>query len=712
MKAVKVIDLKNPIVKIEINSNENSIGIADESGSFREIDVNEFKLVSGFKINLEKPLRTFSNSVAISNSLRFIAICLADKNEVGVWGFKNKKLLRIFKRHSGEVESVQIDNKDHYIATGGTDGKVFLWNVKTGRLASSLAPHADYVTAISFSENSMWIATGSYDKSLNITNIANLNKVSKLRGHSGAITSIKFLKNLKLVSGDKNGEVIIWDYSVNKLIKKMPKMLDVVTSFCVTNDQKYLFASSKNGYIALYNLESGERLNDTFIKHSSAVTSMQFLSSKNMLVMGRMDGFLLFYDLNKEQTELNHAIKDKLYSKAYELVEKNPMLLDTKEYKLLEATWHSDLKQAEALLETGERDSVSKLLKPYMDITLKRAFIQKLLREFKEFEKFKFLVESRKFPLAYSMANLYTSFRQTSVFMKMEGYWRTYFNKAKDIMFKKGAEEDMKSLLAPFRGIPEKTALIQSLFQERETYNLFMLRLGKKDFKNIFLMAKQFPFIQELDEYNKIQTFADNLMQKCEQALKEGRYNEAVRNVQILTDFPDFEERAKNVIKLSNLYANLMNEYANKRYLKVYQMVDEYPFLEETLLYNELESSWFSIIDEIEKMVAIGDVEAIKQRTDNYSKVKSKIPKIVQTIRSAHFVQIEDAIKTKNLPVQNILSALQRYVEIYGYDDDLTYLVEIAKSKYNMPIELGLLQDGDISKIFGVKELPNNIFPQ
>jgi len=705
-----MLDLKSPIVKIEESSDENFIAIGDESATFRVIDVNGFKLEGGFKITLEKPLRSLSNSVAIANSHRFLAICLPDKNEVGVWGLKNKKLLRIFKRHSGEVESVKIDQKDHYIATGGTDGKVFLWNIKTGRLAASLAPHADYVTAITFSENAMWIATGSYDKTINLTNISSLHKANKLRGHAGAVTHIKFLKNLKMVSGDKTGEVLLWDYGTGKVLKRFPKMLDSVTSLCITDDQKYLFVSSKNGHVAVYNCEDGTKIADPYLKYTSPITSMRFLKSKDMLILGRQDGFLLFYDIKKDQKELNEAIKLKHYAKAYELVDKNPMLLDTKEYKLLEASWHSDLKRAEGMLESGEKNEAMAILKPYLEVGMKRIFIQKLLREFKEFEKFKFLVESKKFPLAYSMSNMFTSFRQTTTFLKMESIWKAYFNKAKELMFKKGAEDEIRTLLSPFRGIPEKTPLIQSLFQERETYNLFLLRLGKRDFKNIFSMAKQFPFIQELDEFAKIQAFGATLIEKCEQALKEGYYSEAVKNVQPLLEFPEYEERAKNVVKLSNLYATLMNEYASKRYLKVYQMVDEYPFLEETLLYGELENNWYQMLDEIERLAAIGDVATIKDRVENYSKIRTKIPKIVQTIKNAHFSQIEDSIKAQSMTIEGITVAFKRYVEIYGYDDDLNILIELAKIKYKVPsIEIGSTQEGDVTKIFGIRELPNSI---
>ena len=105
-----------------------------------------------------------------------------------------------------------------------------------------------------------------------------------------------------------------------------------------------------------------------------------------------------------------------------------------------------------------------------MPILSKRMFIQSLLQDFVEFEKFKMLITKKKYPFAYSLANKYPSFKDTKYYKHMENEWKKAFNMAKQLIFENNKEYYVKKILMPFRGVSEKTALIQSLFNEKEIY--------------------------------------------------------------------------------------------------------------------------------------------------------------------------------------------------------------------------------------------------
>jgi WD40 repeat protein len=300
----------------------------------------------------------------------------------------------------------------------------FAYVVKTGKMVGALAPHADYVTAVGFSKSGYWCATGSYDKSISITNISSMQFAYKIRAHSQMITKIKFLNSFKMVSGDKDGNIIISDYSKGRILKRVQKLPDIALDFTFDTDEKYMFATTKNKNIFLYDMESYELVTDKFIEVTSTITSIDFVPEMMYLIIGTVDGILYVYDLLSDEKQLDEYIEEKKYAEAYNLIDENPLLKKSISYSKLEKIWENIISKAQTLLEQGQKDIVNQILQPFMAVPSKRMFIQQLLKDFAEFDKFKMLVTKKKYPLAYSLANKYSSFKDTKYYKHMENEWK------------------------------------------------------------------------------------------------------------------------------------------------------------------------------------------------------------------------------------------------------------------------------------------------
>jgi len=704
MQSLKIFTIKKPISKIKKIS-DDEIVVIDKENTVRIFDLTELKLNRGFKINFPDN-RLFSNSIDISQNGKNLAMCIHKKNKVAIWNVEKKRLKYSIGWHKGEVETVAFDYKNRYVATGGTDGRTNLWNIKTGKMVGNLAPHADYVTAIAFSQNDVWCATGSYDKSISITNISSMQFAYKMRIHSAVITKIKFIKNFKMISGDKAGNLVISNYSKGKVIKRLPKLPDTVVDFVVDSQEKFMFATTKNKNIFLYDLNNYEMVTDNFIKTTSTITSIEFLPNLHYLIVGTEDGILYIYDILSDEKELDEFIETKQYTDAYELISKNPLLKDSISYNHLESIWENTIAKAQMLLEKGQKDVVKQILKPFMGIPAKRMFIQSLFKDFVEYEKFKTLIQKRKYPLAYSLANKYKLFKQTSYYKHMEKEWKKAFTIARQLMFDRSKESYIKQIMTPFRGVPEKTPLIQSLANEKEIYKMLKQKFTKKDFQGFFDLINRYPFLAELDEYNKAMEFGEKLNNASLSALKNGSYSKVFQYTKMLEFFPMYHEKAKELNEEATILANFMKLIANKEFDKVYEYVNSEPFLEEIEDFKHLEEQWEEKINLAEQYSAKGDVEKIIEILKHYMKIKHKLPKIGELIKTAYLYQILSKLK-EEVDDKLIEKGFRDYIRIFGLDLEIGDLITLAQ-KSGREIDLSNLDEGN--KIYWHKNhLPAHI---
>ena len=705
MQPIKIFTIKRGISSIKSIANEKII-VIDEKNTARIFDLNELKLDGGFKINLPQN-RLFSHNVAISNDGKYLAITIAKKNKATIWDLHSKKLLHTVSWHKGEIESVNFDPESRYLATGGTDGRTHLWNIQTGTMVGNLAPHSDYVTAIAFSQNSVWCATGSYDKSIAITNISSMQFAYKMKIHTSMVSNIKFLKNFKVISGDKDGNLIISNYAKGKVLKRLPKLPDIVTSFTVDNDERYLFATSKSKNVFLYDLNTNELITDNFIKTSSIISYIEFIPTLMYLIIGTVDGILYVYDILSDEKELDKYIKQGKYFDAYQLIEQNPLLKDSLAYEELEKIWQQTVNQAQLLLEKSQKETAEHILKPFISIPSKRMFIQSLFKDFAEFDKFKKLVLNKKYPLAYSLANKYPSFKETVYYKHMEKEWNKAFNIARRLIFEKNKEEEIKKILDPFRGVSEKTPLIQSLSKEKGVFQLLQQKLNQKDFKSFFELIQRHPFLADLDEYKKALEFAKKLLTASQNALKDGNYQKVLQYSSMLENFPMYADEAKELIHKANILANFMQLIANKDYDKVYEFIKKEPFLEETEDFKNLEEKWKKQVKQAEIYSSKGDVANILKNLKNYMKIKEKLPKIGELIKSAYLYQLLAKLK-EEVDDSVLEKGFKNYIKMFGLDLEVSDLITLAQ-KSGRKLDFSNIEEGD-KRYWYKNHIPNTIF--
>jgi len=700
LRPIKVISVKNPVMNIKV-SDDGEIFVFDTLNTLRIFD-EKFKLIGGNKIKMPAH-NPFENTADISKKGNYLAIAEVKGKKTFVWDIKNKKIKYKFGWHKGEVLNVCFDWDENYLLTGGMDGRSYIWSLKFGKMLIALPPHPDYILSGGFSKNNLWAATGSYDRLITISNISSSNLFYRKKSHRGAVNKIKFFDNHIMISGDKSGELIKWDFRKGKVLKRFANMADMVVDFVSDENYEYLFAITKEKRVYLYDFVTAELITQEFIKLSAFPTCIEYNIFNNHLYIGCSDGSLYVYDLLEDKNKLRNLIESKKYNEAYELVKNNPILKRTDEYKNLENIWEKTFSAINKLLEKGQIDEAKILFEPFSSNPIKRNLFQNLLNDYSEFEKFKQAVINRRYPVAYSLIHKYPVYKQSAYYKKMEEDFRKVFNKAREYI-KKNKESQAREILKPFAGVSDKVALIQSLFNEKQLYDIIKNKLAKKDFNGFFEFVKRYPFLTDSPEYDLAISYGKKLLDITEEFLNKGEFKNAIKYANILEQFPMYKEEAEKIKEKAKNISNFLMYIANKDYDKVEELVDKYSYLENLEDYKKFMNRYKELLKEAEDYAIKGEIKSLKERFKDLIKYRLFRSMLNKLAKRAYLNQILMLYKTNDF--ENLKKAIENYIKLFGFDNEVGDVLKLAKKK-------GVkftLEDYEKSVDISFESLPENIW--
>lgn len=691
MNSLKSLNIKTPILNLK-PLYDGSLAIIDAQTTVRIISMEDYKVIGGFKSNIQhEHLSRFVADIAFKGN--YSVSVIPKSNKAALFSVENKELLCKLGRHQGEIESVAIDPNSRYCVTCGQDGKVFVWVIKTARLAFALPPHTDFVTSIAFNDNGQWIATGSFDRTINLLNLATMKQPSKLRGHTSVIVGMAFLNELRLLSADKDGGLIVWDIRNGKVIKRLSKMNDEITTMCISADKRFVFVGTKLGYIGFYDMQSMELVRQRYIKESEEITSLAFIENGFRLAVGTVQGNVRFYSVLGDQEAYMDFLRHRQYKEFYAVLEENPIVLYSKAYELAEKIWEDILTKARTHLEKGEKEKAKELFALFGGIPQKNAFMLQMLRDYEKYGQFQTYIQEGRLPLAYTMAKQYPVFKDSEPYRKMELRWKKLFAKAQELILGANGEDQARTLLAPFRGISEKTVLIQQLFTEKKLNEYFKKVIASRDFVKFFDLVKNHPFLKEFTEYSTVMEYSNKLFIEAQRAYKEGELATAKRVCEVLIYFPDYSAEAHEMLETIKVKHLLFDAITSENFLNAFSYLSSYPLLYETPEAQKLENHWNKILDLALRYAAKGEIEGLRKHFEYYFPISSKYSAMGTVFAQCYAVQLEQKLRA-HAPMSELENGVRNYVSVFGIDDYILYFFTLYSREYETKMDLTTLKQG------------------
>jgi len=693
MEILKLLNIKVPILQIKMLSN-GSLSIVDAQTTVRLLSMDDYKIIGGFKSNIHHE-RTSGDIVDVAFRGDYSISVIPKSNKAALFSMENKELLYKLGRHQGEIESVGIDPNSRYCVTCGQDGKVFVWVIKTARLAFSMPPHADFVTSIAFNDSGQWIATGSFDRTINLLNLATMKRPLKLIGHGSVIVSILFLLDLRLLSAEKEGGLIVWDIRTGKVLKRLPKMNDTITTMCISTDKRFVFVGTKLGYIALYDMHSMELVKQRYLKESESISSIAFIESDFRLAIGTVQGNVRFYSLFGDQDAYMDLLRQRQYKAFYLLLDENPILLYSRAYELAEKIWEDVLSKARYYLEKVEKAKAKELLDLFSGIPQKNGLIAQILQDYEKYAQFLACAQEGRLPLAYSLSKQCTSFQDSEPYRKMELRWKKLFSKAQEVILAVGGEEQARILLAPYRGISEKTTLIQQLFAQKQLYEYFKKVIASRNFIKFFELIKNHPFLKEFSEYDTVMEYADKLYIQGMKAYQNNDLPTAKKACEVLIHFPDYSKEANQLLETIKVKHLFFDAISSENYLNAFAYLASYPLLYEMPEAQKLEGHWNKVLDLALRYALKGEIEGLRKQFEFYLPISAKYVSMGSVFAQCYSVQLEQKLHA-HAPSSELENGIRNYVGLFGVDDYIMFFFNLYKRDYETRLDLKMIKQGSL----------------
>ena len=695
MEVVKVKNIKEPVILVKIMKN-NTLLIVDADTTVRYFDKYDLTLLSGFKAKITHK-RYKTSVVAFSNNKEYFASMSSDCKEARLYSVKTKKTIAKVNRHHGEVSCVGIDPSSRYMFSCGDDGKTFAIDVKSGKLVFTMPSHVDTINDIAFSANSNWVATASYDRKISLFNLATMTPKDKLKAHAAPVMKLRFIKQNRLLSFDKNAKAIVWDIYTSKVLERLQGIHDDITQITTAEDDKFLFIGTNLGYVLLYDLDTYELLSKRYIKITSSITALEYDEENRLLIIGTENGEVLFYNIYEDEEKLEQLLKQKDFDGIQKLGEENPVLSYTKIYDLVANLWENTLKKAKIALQKGDKKTAELLLKSFKDIPAKNTIIQKVMMEYVDFEKFHKFAKEGKLALAYGLANTHPMYKDSAIYRALEKNWKKAFNVAQKYALEPKGIEKAKEILAPYRGISEKTKLIQELMTKGEIYKRFKVALAQKDFKILFELIKQHPFLKEFPEYDTIMSYADSLYIKARQLMDKGEIHAATKTLRVLSNFADFQEEVDELMQDIENKQRFINAVRDEDTEQVYNLMAQTEELENTPEGQKYCDDWNKALSMANEYAVTGDVANIKKVLEPYMKISSKLMSIATVFAWCYMAQLENAIREKK-DKKVLERGIKNYIVNFGLTEQIENFFQTFKKYYpDSKLSLEPLHKGSFS---------------
>jgi len=678
-----------PVIFTKILANDDLL-VVDSNTTVVVMDSISWDIKSGF--NAKIPHVDYKNRIVDFTSDGNYFVTISDTlKESKLYNVETKKMLAKVSRHQGNVSCVGISPNNSYMFSCGEDGKTFAIDIKSGKLVFTLPIHIDTINDIVFSENANWVATASYDRKVSLFSLDRMFSAYILIGHSAPVMKLQFLSKQRLFSIDKESNGIIWDIQTGKVIKRLEGLHDTVSQITIGSDNKFLFLGTMLGYILVYDCETYEQLSMQYIKLGSSITSLCFNEKKNDLIIATENCELFIYHIYDGEHNLKEFVKKKEYDYIYPYVEKNPLLKYTNIYARVEALWDLTLNKAKMALENSDKKTAITLFKSFKNIPDKNKIMQKTIREYGEFDKFLTLAKQGKISLAYSFANQYPVYKESETFKSLESNWRKDFVMAQKYSIDPRGQDKAHEILAPYKGITEKTNLIQELFSQSEIYKRFKIAMGQKDFKAAFELIKLHPFLKEFPEYEAIMNYSDTLYVKAQKLIQDDDTHAAIKIFRVLIDFPDFEEDAKKLILEIQAKQKFFNAIKDEDTVLAYNILADFEDLQNTEDGKLLQKQWNNDLEKANKYAVEGNINNIQKALAKYMNISSKYMALGTIFGWSYMIQLEQAIKQKK--EQTIIeNGIKNYMLSFGLQDQILSFYEIfikyyPESKLNLELQ-------------------------
>ena len=207
-----------------------------------------------------------------------------------------KKCTRLFKGHTGPVNSVCFEESGKYFISGSSDKSMILWNITDPEPIQRLQGHGWEVYDLDISSGRKYIASCGGDRPVFLWDAGTCKIVRKYHGHTQRINCVTFNEDASvLASASYDRTVRLWDMkaaSSRLPIQILEHATDSVESVSICGT--WIQTASVDGELRTYDIRNGGVLIDTF---KAPITNTRMNKDASCSLISLLDSSLHLVDL-------------------------------------------------------------------------------------------------------------------------------------------------------------------------------------------------------------------------------------------------------------------------------------------------------------------------------------------------------------------------------------------------------------------------------
>ena len=632
-------------------------------------------------------LNTQVTAVSFSPNAEFIAF--ANTTYMFILHIPSKIIFKTIKTDGEIIQKLRFDLESKYIIAATASGRILQYRYDgsslLGRLYSfknaQTKTKASIVSSFAFSKNIM-ACGGNNGTILTINLHSRANKII-ITNDTSRISSLCFLNATEILSADAKGVIYLNSIKTAKLLKKVETGFTKVTQILLMPNPQYLIVIGGTKHVAVYDVHSLKLLHNKYVEFEDVVTSLE-IADDNTIMATLNHNSIEKIEIPTAEKLKSFIISNEL-NKAFDLVRKDPLLLTTREYKVLEIAYTKIYKQAQDALIKGNKDTALKLTKMFKYVDAKREEIDLLFKSFDNYPRFKSLYVEKKYALAYAMASKFPPLQETFQYAKMEELWDDTFNNAQR-QIAHGQEENALTLLKDFATIMEKRPLIKLILNHNDDLIKFLKAIETKEYKTIDTLAKGNAFFTLIPQYHTLEEEMKKELTQIQQYINKCDLNAAVIKLSKLQNIDSIQEHVNEKKEECKALKKLQDAYKLNNFIKCFEIIDNNPALNSTELGILLQSHWFKVISECEGFALKGNIKDIKIKLEDLINLETRRDKIGDLFRLAFHTKVK-AFMAKKL-YKKAEAIIYSYIDIFGLDNEVQAIMQKYENKSKVKLAI------------------------
>lgn len=626
-------------------------------------------------------LNPSTNSTTFSPNGEYLAF--TTKGVIYIFHMPSRILSKTIYTNNEEINILSFDLESKYIIAGTMKGRVHQYRYDGSSLLSRLYSFKksnqkeslthNFVNSFAFYKNR--VACGNNNGEITIVDLHSRVNKATLFNSQNCINALCFLNENLILSGTIDGKLYINNLENEKQSKIIDTGFTTVSNIIHMPNKNYVMISGDTNYVSIYDIKKYKILHNKYLEFDDIVEKLALVNDDTLIVA--LKNFNICRVELPSTSKLKLLVEANSFEEAYNLCEKDFMLKDSKEYKLLQEKYEKLCAQAIQALINQQKKVAMQLMGIFDNVASKKDEIAMIFKAYEHYPKLQSLYLEKKYSLAYALCGQFPALENTFQYKKMEESWKDAFRSAQRQIIL-GRDEMAKSLLSEYITVTSKRPMIKLIINHNKKFIEFLKAIETKNFQIVYEIAKINESFTQIPTYKYLENDIEHGLLEIKNSIKKGEVDLASTNLAKYQKLPDFVFEVAKLTQDCQNMQKLKYAYEINDFKLCYKILDTHSGLEFSELGLLLEKHWSKLAHTAEEFALKGNLKEIKTTLGELLDLQTRREKIGDLLRVSFHTKTKMFLAKKSF--QNAENLIYTYIDIFGQDMEINSLMRIYEN--------------------------------